>query len=121
MSGIPLLPAPLLQTCMSSVASAEQLLDTLLHISAGPVALPTGPLSQCLTRLAPSCEPAGLPQEDCEREDLTSGQQGTFVLGPTRTPDGEIMQYQGAVTREAQTASGHLVYDRLPLVRDLSC
>lgn len=80
MSGIPLLPAPLLQAGMSPVASAAQLLDTHLHISAGPVALPTGPLPQCLTRLAPSCDPAGLPQGDCEMEDLTSGQRGTFVL-----------------------------------------
>lgn len=80
MSGIPLLPAPLLQAGMSPVASAAQLLDAHLHISAGPVALPTGPLPQCLTRLAPSCDPAGLPQGDCEMEDLTSGQRGTFVL-----------------------------------------
>lgn len=80
MSGIPLLPAPLLQAGMSPVASAAQLLDAHLHISAGPVALPTGPLPQCLTRLAPSCDSAGLPQGDCEMEDLTSGQRGTFVL-----------------------------------------
>lgn len=80
MSGIPLLPAPLLQAGMSPVASAAQLLDAHLHISAGPVALPAGPLPQCLTRLAPSCDPAGLPQGDCEMEDLTSGQRGTFVL-----------------------------------------
>lgn len=80
MSGIPLLPAPLLQAGMSPVASAAQLLDAHLHISAGPVALPSGPLPQCLTRLAPSCDPAGLPQGDCEMEDLTSGQRATFVL-----------------------------------------
>ncbi|XP_027250167.2 serine/threonine-protein kinase SIK1 isoform X4 [Cricetulus griseus] len=80
MSGIPLLPAPLLHAGMSPVASAARLLDTHLHISAGPVALPTAPLPQCLTRLAPSCDPAGLPQGDCEMEDLTSGQRGTFVL-----------------------------------------
>lgn len=79
-SGIPLLPTPLLQAGMSPVASAAQLLDAHLHISAGPVALPTGPLPQCLTRLSPSCDPAGLPQGDCEMEDLTSGQRGTFVL-----------------------------------------
>ncbi|KAL6081575.1 hypothetical protein STEG23_005234, partial [Scotinomys teguina] len=79
-SGIPLLPTPLLQAGMSPVASAAHLLDAHLHISAGPVALPAGPLPQCLTRLAPSCDPAGLPQGDCEMEDLTSGQRGTFVL-----------------------------------------
>lgn len=65
---------------MSPVASAAHLLDTHLHISASPVALPTGPLPQCLTRLSPGCDPAGLPQGDCEMEDLTSGQRGTFVL-----------------------------------------
>lgn len=80
MSGIPLLPTPLLQAGMSPVASAAQLLDAHLHISAGPVTLPTGPLPQCLSRLSPSCDPAGLPQGDCEMEDLTSGQRGTFVL-----------------------------------------
>uniref|UniRef100_A0A8C5P4L6 non-specific serine/threonine protein kinase n=1 Tax=Jaculus jaculus TaxID=51337 RepID=A0A8C5P4L6_JACJA len=80
LSGLPLLPAPLLQATVSPVASAAQLLDAHLHISAGPMALPARPLPQCLTRLAPGCDPAGLPQGDCEMEDLTSGQRGTFVL-----------------------------------------
>ncbi|XP_008825602.1 serine/threonine-protein kinase SIK1 [Nannospalax galili] len=80
MSGLPLLAAPLLQAGMSPVVSAAQLLDAHLHISANPASLPTGPLPQCLTRLTPGCDPTGLPQGDCEMEDLTSGQRGTFVL-----------------------------------------
>ncbi|KAM6162544.1 serine/threonine-protein kinase SIK1 [Erethizon dorsatum] len=80
MSGLPLLPAPLLQTGASPVTSAAQLLDTHLHISASPTTLPTGALAPCFARLAPGCDPAGRLQGDCEMEDLTSGQRGTFVL-----------------------------------------
>lgn len=79
-SGLPLLPAPLFQTGVSPVVSAARLLDAHLHIGAGPAALPTGSLPPCLSRLAPGCDPTGLPQGDCEMEDLTSGQRGTFVL-----------------------------------------
>ncbi|XP_027785103.2 serine/threonine-protein kinase SIK1 isoform X1 [Marmota flaviventris] len=79
-SGLPLLPAPLFQAGVSPVMSAARLLDAHLHISAGPAVLPTGSLPPCLSRLAPGCDPAGLPQGDCEMEDLTSGQRGTFVL-----------------------------------------
>ncbi|XP_020008197.2 serine/threonine-protein kinase SIK1 isoform X1 [Castor canadensis] len=77
-SGLPLLPAPLFQASVSPVATAARLLDTHLHISTGPAALPTEP--QCLTRLAPGYDPAGLPRGDCEMEDLTSSQRGMFVL-----------------------------------------
>ncbi|KAM5281281.1 serine/threonine-protein kinase SIK1 [Ctenodactylus gundi] len=78
--GLSLLPTPPLQTGASPVASATQLLDTHLHISAGPAALPARPLPPCLTGLAQGCDPVGLPLGDCEMEDLTSGQRGTFVL-----------------------------------------
>ncbi|XP_047419170.1 serine/threonine-protein kinase SIK1 isoform X3 [Sciurus carolinensis] len=79
-SGLPLLPAPLFQAGVSPVVSAAQLLGAQLHISTSPAALPTGSPPLSLTRLAPGCDPAGLPQGDCEMEDLTSGQRGTFVL-----------------------------------------
>lgn len=79
-SGLPLLPAPLLQAGISPVVSAARLLDTHLHISASPAALPTTSLPPRLTLLAPGCDPVGLPLGDCEMEDLTSGQLGTFVL-----------------------------------------
>lgn len=78
LSGLPLLPSRLLPA-MSPVASATRLLDLHLCVSAGPSALPAArpPL---LARLAPACEPLGLPQGDCEMEDLASGPLGTCVL-----------------------------------------
>ncbi|XP_054531285.1 serine/threonine-protein kinase SIK1 isoform X2 [Pan troglodytes] len=79
MSGLPLLPPPLLQTGVSPVASAAQLLDTHLHIGTGPTALPAVPPPR-LARLAPGCEPLGLLQGDCEMEDLMPCSLGTFVL-----------------------------------------
>ncbi|XP_039336484.1 serine/threonine-protein kinase SIK1 [Saimiri boliviensis] len=79
MSGIPLLPPPLLQTGVSPVASAAQLLDTQLHIGAGPTALPAAPPPRP-ARLAPGCEPLGLLQGDFEMEDLSPCPLGTFVL-----------------------------------------
>uniref|UniRef100_A0A2K5V1C2 non-specific serine/threonine protein kinase n=1 Tax=Macaca fascicularis TaxID=9541 RepID=A0A2K5V1C2_MACFA len=77
--GLPLLQPPLLQTGVSPVASAAQLLDTHLHIGAGPTTLPAAPPPR-LARLAPGCEPLGLLQGDCEMEDLTPCPLGTFVL-----------------------------------------
>ncbi|XP_023373893.1 serine/threonine-protein kinase SIK1 [Otolemur garnettii] len=79
-AGLPLLPPPLLQASISPVASAARLLDTHLHISARPTALPTMPPPPHLAMLAPGYDPTGLPQGDCEMEDLTSCQLGTFVL-----------------------------------------
>uniref|UniRef100_A0A2I2YKH6 non-specific serine/threonine protein kinase n=1 Tax=Gorilla gorilla gorilla TaxID=9595 RepID=A0A2I2YKH6_GORGO len=79
MSGLPLLPPPLLQTGVSPVASAAQLLDTHLHIGTGSTALPAVPPPR-LARLAPGCEPLGLLQGDCEMEDLMPCSLGTFVL-----------------------------------------
>ncbi|XP_059866236.1 serine/threonine-protein kinase SIK1 isoform X1 [Delphinus delphis] len=76
-----LLPPPLLQAGGSHVVSAAQLLDAHLRISSstapGPAAVAPQP---CFATLSPSLEPAGLPQGDCEMEDLTSGPPGTFVL-----------------------------------------
>ncbi|XP_036706465.1 serine/threonine-protein kinase SIK1 isoform X1 [Balaenoptera musculus] len=77
----PLLPPPLLQAGGSPVASAAQLLDAHLRISSSTAPSPAaaGPQPRFAT-LSPSLEPAGLPQGDCEMEDLTSGPLGTFVL-----------------------------------------
>ncbi|XP_059955692.1 serine/threonine-protein kinase SIK1 isoform X2 [Mesoplodon densirostris] len=76
-----LLPSPLLQAGGSPVASAAQLLDAHLRISSstapGPAAAAPRPR---FATLSPSLEPTGLPQGDCEMEDLTSGPPGTFVL-----------------------------------------
>ncbi|XP_057162680.1 serine/threonine-protein kinase SIK1 isoform X2 [Ursus arctos] len=69
----PLLPPHLLQAGGSPVASAAQLLDTHLHISHATAPYPAA-------TLPPSFVAAGLPQADCEMEDLTAGQLGTFVL-----------------------------------------
>ncbi|XP_047575090.1 serine/threonine-protein kinase SIK1 isoform X2 [Lutra lutra] len=69
----PLLPAHLLQAGGSPVASAARLLDTHLHISRAPAPHPTA-------TLPPGFVATGLPQADCEMEDLTSGPRGTFVL-----------------------------------------
>nr|XP_025719339.1 serine/threonine-protein kinase SIK1 isoform X2 [Callorhinus ursinus] len=69
----PLLPPHLLQAGGSPVASAAQLLDTHLHISHATAPHPAA-------TLPPSFVGAGLPQADCELEDLTAGQLGTFVL-----------------------------------------
>nr|XP_012419996.1 PREDICTED: serine/threonine-protein kinase SIK1 [Odobenus rosmarus divergens] len=69
----PLLPPHLLQAGGSPVASAAQLLDTHLHISHATTPHPAA-------TLPPSFVGAGLPQADCELEDLTAGQLGTFVL-----------------------------------------
>ncbi|XP_034510887.1 serine/threonine-protein kinase SIK1 isoform X2 [Ailuropoda melanoleuca] len=69
----PLLPPHLLQAGGSPVASAAQLLDTHLHISHATAPHPAA-------TLPPSFVAAGLPQADCEMEDLTAGQLGTFVL-----------------------------------------
>lgn len=55
------------------MASAAQLLDTHLHISHAPVPHPAA-------TLPPGFVGAGLPQADCEMEDLTAGPLGTFVL-----------------------------------------
>ncbi|XP_003464014.1 serine/threonine-protein kinase SIK1 [Cavia porcellus] len=79
-SGLPLLPAPLLHSGTSPVTSTAQLLDTQLHISSSPATLLPGALAPCFARLAPGCDPSGRLQGDCEMEDLTSGQRGTFVL-----------------------------------------
>ncbi|XP_053513824.1 serine/threonine-protein kinase SIK1 isoform X2 [Artibeus jamaicensis] len=77
----PLLPPHLLQAGVSPVASAAQLLDTHLHISTAAVPLPAAtPLQPHFAMLPPGFDPMGLPQGDCEMEDLTSGRLGTFVL-----------------------------------------
>ncbi|XP_008069168.1 serine/threonine-protein kinase SIK1 [Carlito syrichta] len=78
-SGLPLLPCPLLQAGVSPVSSAARLLDAHLHIGTGPATLPSLSPPR-LAMLAPSCDPPGLPQGDCEMEDLTSCALGTFVL-----------------------------------------
>ncbi|XP_069929219.1 serine/threonine-protein kinase SIK1 [Oryctolagus cuniculus] len=78
LSGLPLLPSRLLPA-VSPVASAARFLDVHLCIGAGPSALPAA-CPPLLARLAPACEPLGLPQGDCEMEDLTSGPLGTCVL-----------------------------------------
>lgn len=76
-----MLPPHLLQAGVSPVASAAQLLDTHLHISTAAPPLPTAtPLQPHFATLPPGFDPMGLPQGDCEMEDLTSGQLGTFVL-----------------------------------------
>lgn len=77
----PLLPPHLLQAGVSPVASAAQLLDTHLRISAttAPLSAPAAPQLH-FAMLPPSFDPLGLPQGDCEMEDLTSSQLGTFVL-----------------------------------------
>ncbi|XP_022371801.1 serine/threonine-protein kinase SIK1 isoform X2 [Enhydra lutris kenyoni] len=69
----PLLPAHLLRAGGSPVASAARLLDTHLHISRAPAPHPTA-------TLPPGFVATGLPQADCETEDLTTGPRGTFVL-----------------------------------------
>ncbi|XP_035925163.1 serine/threonine-protein kinase SIK1 [Halichoerus grypus] len=69
----PLLPPHLLQAGGSPVASAAQLLDTHLHISHSTAPHPAA-------TLPPSFVGVGLPQADCELEDLAAGQLGTFVL-----------------------------------------
>ncbi|XP_057553602.1 serine/threonine-protein kinase SIK1 [Hippopotamus amphibius kiboko] len=77
----PSLPPHLLQAGVSPVASAAQLLDAHLHIGGsaapGPATLAPQPR---FAVLPPGLEPMGLPQGDCEMEDLTSGPLGTFVL-----------------------------------------
>ncbi|KAI5182207.1 Serine/Threonine-Protein Kinase Sik1 [Manis pentadactyla] len=77
----PLLPPHLLQAGVSPVASAAQLLDTHLRISAttAPLSAPAAPQLH-FAMLPPSFDPLGLPQGDCEMEDLTSSQLGTFIL-----------------------------------------
>lgn len=77
----PLLPPHLLQAGVSPVASAAHLLDTHLHISTATAPLPAAtPLQPHFAMLPSGFDPMGLPQGDCEMEDLTSGQLGTFVL-----------------------------------------
>lgn len=68
----PLLPPHFLQAGGSPVAAAAQLLDAHLHIGAA-APLPAASLPASLVA-------AGLPQADCDMEDLTSGQRGMFVL-----------------------------------------
>ncbi|XP_028342626.1 serine/threonine-protein kinase SIK1 isoform X2 [Physeter macrocephalus] len=77
----PLPPPPLLQAGGSPVASAAQLLDAHLRISgsAAPGPAAAAPQPRFAT-LSPSLAPAGLPQGDCEMEDLTAGPLGTCVL-----------------------------------------
>lgn len=77
----PLLPPRLLQAGVSPVASAAQLLGTHLRISTASAPLPAATALQPHFAMLPlGFDPMGLPQGDCEREDLTSGQLGTFVL-----------------------------------------
>ncbi|XP_032353009.1 serine/threonine-protein kinase SIK1 isoform X1 [Camelus ferus] len=77
----PLLPPHLLQAGVSPVVSAAQLLDAHLRISSPAAPIPaTAHPQPCFAVLPPSFEPTGLPQGDCEMEDLTSGPLGTFVL-----------------------------------------
>ncbi|KAG8507174.1 putative serine/threonine-protein kinase SIK1B, partial [Galemys pyrenaicus] len=77
----PLPPPPFLQVCVSPVASAAQLLDTHLRVSPRSTPLPAAPaLPPRAAVLHPGLEPAGLPQGDCEMEDLSPGPLGTFVL-----------------------------------------
>ncbi|KAM5275448.1 serine/threonine-protein kinase SIK1 isoform 1-T1 [Hipposideros larvatus] len=77
----PLLPPHILQAGVSPVGSAAQLLDAHLRISTASAPLPSAtPLQPHFAMLPPGFDPVGLPQGDCEMEDLTSGQLGTFVL-----------------------------------------
>lgn len=77
----PLLTPHLLQPGVSPVASAAQLLDAHLRISTASGPLPaTTPLQARFAMLSPGFGPLGLPQGDCEMEDLTAGPRGTFVL-----------------------------------------
>ncbi|XP_037380775.1 serine/threonine-protein kinase SIK1 [Talpa occidentalis] len=77
----PLPPPPVLQAGVSPVASAAQLLDAHLRISPRAAPLPAAPaLPPHFAMLRPGLEPAGLPQGDCEMEDLTASRRGTFVL-----------------------------------------
>ncbi|XP_049730926.1 serine/threonine-protein kinase SIK1 [Elephas maximus indicus] len=77
----PLLPPHLFPAAASPAASAAQLLDTHLHISSTAASLASAATPQpCFAVLPPNFEPAGLVQGDCEMEDLTAGQVGTFVL-----------------------------------------
>lgn len=77
----PLLPPHIVQAGVAPVASAAQLLDAHLRISTASVPLPaTTPLQPHFAMLPPGFNPMGLPQGDCEMEDLTAGQLGTFVL-----------------------------------------
>lgn len=77
----PLLPPHIVQAGVSPIASAAQLLDAHLRISTASVPLPaTTPLQPHFAMLPPGFNPMGLPPGDCEMEDLTAGQLGTFVL-----------------------------------------
>ncbi|XP_006894004.1 PREDICTED: serine/threonine-protein kinase SIK1 [Elephantulus edwardii] len=77
----PLRPTQLFPAAASPMASTAQLLDTHLHISstAAPV-VPAVTSQPHFAMLPPGFDPAGLAQGDCEMEDLTTGQLGTFVL-----------------------------------------
>ncbi|XP_075398364.1 serine/threonine-protein kinase SIK1 isoform X2 [Tenrec ecaudatus] len=77
----PLLPAHLFPAAATPMASTAQLLDAHLRISSATTPLvPAAPLQPHLAVLPPGFEPAGLAQGDCEMEDLSVGQLGTFVL-----------------------------------------
>ncbi|KAM6224668.1 serine/threonine-protein kinase SIK1 [Rhynchocyon petersi] len=76
-----LVPAHIFPAAPSPLASTAQLLDAHLHISST-----TAPLAPAVTpqphfaMLPPGFDPTRLAQGDCEMEDLTTGQLGTFVL-----------------------------------------
>ncbi|XP_076975128.1 serine/threonine-protein kinase SIK1-like isoform X2 [Tamandua tetradactyla] len=76
-----LLSPPLLPASASPVASAAQLLGTHLRLGGHVLPLPTTlPPLPPLAVLSPSFQPMGLPQGDCEMEDLSACPRGTFVL-----------------------------------------
>ncbi|XP_006870876.1 PREDICTED: serine/threonine-protein kinase SIK1 [Chrysochloris asiatica] len=77
----PLLPSHLFPATASPMASTAQLLDTHLHISSAAAPLvPAATPQPRFAVLPPGFEPSGLAQGDCEMDDLTTGQLGTFVL-----------------------------------------
>ncbi|XP_004696960.1 serine/threonine-protein kinase SIK1 [Echinops telfairi] len=77
----PLLPAHLFPAAATPMASTAQLLDAHLRISSATAPLvPAAPPQPHLAVLPPGFEPTGLAQGDCEMEDLSVGQLGTFVL-----------------------------------------
>ncbi|XP_078512522.1 serine/threonine-protein kinase SIK1 [Lissotriton helveticus] len=67
------------QVCNVSVSSAARLLDSQIYVSGGSP-IPCFPQLPHFTFLTPQYQPMGLLPADCEMEDLSSLQAGTFVL-----------------------------------------